>query len=910
MAMPMNRRQFIATTSASAAALAMASSGCVTSLNRPRRGGEARKTRSSLDREQIVAASPGLQGDFKALLVWMKAAGWTALLKRIAGVDLDPANPDLEAAIMADLKVKRIDGFADFGGERAIHPGDPAMSLIYHALASPYVRLTEAGQEVDVESRYPTLKQLDTLENYIYARARLSPGDLHRNVVLAVFAYEYRPSINVPHQYHADLVFSRTGIARVGTEEAVYSQPNRSHLNYPRDPKARGAAVTPARYGLFLAECVKARHLTRRTREFSDWNRSFLLPVRKISASDYYVASHRIDFMESHRNEKLGRLTMQVPLPDHPGFDTNKSPFLRQSASSTWPGSETPDPSLDRKMVRIRPEGASALLSAHPGELVREAWYEGKRLRFSVPPKKPMILDDLSNRRYTTLKLLADTRDARREALDFAWSDVLPGLPGWGRTGLRSPRNGPVFVNIRYCVNERGDVSHIDRETTDFEGVIERGGYGAAMFEDGLCDGCIDARINPREPAELDPVTADIARQLVALPILPAFSIVAAPDLMPYVAPNDFVKHDKFFLEGGPNVASGGRLRANPHIVRPGTGGAAFPAAPRNDIESAVADTITAVVSAHANTAFPNAKVARDWRQTNTLPDNASNVFAPGWELTFSRDRGAPAAYVATFGLGSPFPEDMKLCAAANGMWPGSSPDAARTFYGDLKPVFSRRWNRKPPTAVPLTDVELGLHRYSPAVVDHEMEPRAGWDGEYGPFLEVVPDTGAAQVEFEINYADLMESDYVAHALHGHLDLSILRDLSTSELIDRMGALRRALKIVPRGSRQPRYSRLWVVSAERVQDWTRGASGHGLPRAPFGGDLRWATEARPGINGRGMLYVLAEPKGKGEQAPRASGRRRIACRAVYLCQATRDQAAWVRLDPLNGKPPVRAWRSG
>lgn len=914
IAMPMNRRQFIVTTSASAAALAIASSGCiVTSLNRPRRRGESEKARSSLDRERIVPALPGLQRDFEALLAWMKAAGWTALLKRIAGVDLDPANPDLDAVMMADLTVQRIGGFADFGGARAIHPGDPAMSLIYHALASPYVRLVEADREVSVESRYPTLEQLDTLENYIYARARLTEGELGRNVVMAVFAYEYRPSIAVPHEQHADLVFSRTGIARVGTEEAVYSQVNRSHLNYPRDPTGRGAAVTPARYGLFLAERVKARQLTRRTREFSDRNRHFLLPIRKLSDRDAYVAARGIDFMESHRNEKLRRLTMHcdVKLPDHPGFDRDRPPFLRQSASSTRPNSEASDPSLDREMVMISAVGASALLSAHPGRLVREACYDGKRLRFCVPAKKQKFSDDLSNRRYTTLKLLEDTRDAIREARDFAWSDVIPGFPGWGRTGLRSPRNTPVFVNIRFRVDEHGSVSHIDRDTTDFEKVIERGGYGAAMFEDGLCDGCIDARINARDPDDtVDPVAAQVHRQLAAMPILPAFSVVAAPDLMPYVDPNDFVKHDEFFLEGGPNAASGGRLRANPHIVRTSTGGSAFPNKPTHNVELQVADTITAVVSAHANSRFCRAKVTREWRQTNTLPDNASNVFAPGWELTFSRDPHGVAPYVATFGLGSPFPEDMKLCAAANGMWPGSSPDAARTFYGDLKPVFSRRLNRKPPTAVPLTDAELGLHPCSPAVVEHQLKPRPGWDGEYGPFLEVVPDARGSRLKFDVNYADLMESDYVAHALRGDLDMSILRDLSTGELIDRMDALRHALRILPRGSRQPRYSRLWVVSAERVPDWARGASGHGLPQAVFGGNLSWAIVARPGITGCGMLYVLVEPKGSGNQVPRMSGRRRMECRAVYLCQATKDKAAWVRLGLSNGAPAVRAWRTG
>jgi len=61
-------------------------------------------------------------------------------------------------------------GFEDFclGGNRAIEAGDPARSLLYHALASPDVHPTANGQPAP-DNRYPTLLELDLLENYIYS---------------------------------------------------------------------------------------------------------------------------------------------------------------------------------------------------------------------------------------------------------------------------------------------------------------------------------------------------------------------------------------------------------------------------------------------------------------------------------------------------------------------------------------------------------------------------------------------------------------------------------------------------------------------------------------------------------------------------------------------------------------------
>jgi hypothetical protein len=76
------------------------------------------------------------------------------------------------------------------------------------------------------------------------------------------------------------------------------------------------------------------------------------------------------------------------------------------------------------------------------------------------------------------------------------------------------------------------------------------------------------------------------------------------------------------------------------------------------------------------------------------LPDAAASVFAPGWDK--GRDETDGTRHLASYGLGSPFPEDAKLCAALSSFWPAVAPDAGRSFSVHF------------PTATPLTDEEIG----------------------------------------------------------------------------------------------------------------------------------------------------------------------------------------------------------
>jgi len=182
-------------------------------------------------------------------------------------------------------------------------------------------------------------------------------------------------------------------------------------------------------------------------------------------------------------------------------------------------------------------------------------------------------------------------------------------------------------------------------------------------------------------------------------------------------------------------------------------------------------------------------------------------VFAPGWDVTYAGGWGG--IYLATFGLGSPFAEDIKLCAASNSFWPALSPDASRTFH-----------RADAPTALPMLDDELGYHPSHPLAAAGAARP--GWDGEYGPYLTP---------EGEVDYADIQRSDYVANALRGQMLFGAFEHVDSAELIRRIGALRHAVAACDNGQ-VPSHTRLWLVSARRLVG-TGGDAGDTVYRFVF-----------------------------------------------------------------------------
>ena len=706
----------------------------------------------------------------------------------ITAEDLGSECQKLLPSIRRDLP-----GLGDFSdsGKRGIEPGKPALSFLYHALASPNVHPTNDGEPHDNPDAYPTLSELDNLENYIYGSARRSI-DSFENPVLAVFAYQYRIAENSPHKLHADLGFSRCGVSRIGTEGPRYDAPMRSFTSSPFTSE-RGAAVLPARYGAFIAE---RRAPTSNDAVFraspSDNQQMFLFPVHKLFAGDECLLDElgnpmtigSVDFSEYHINEKLRRLHTESP--DNPNFiepldifDVNAFPFVRDSKN-------------DLELVSLESTGDSVLVvSHHHDKLVRKAIQNVNGVeqlaRFTVPLSR-------NNRFFSSLSL-SFPRDSGRAA--------------------------PEYANIRHkFIEGAAEDSTEDLNQTlsavEFQKqVLEEGGYEAVHFIDDSCDGVIAVEVSG----------------LSDLPTACAYSLVAAVDFFPLIRQLDIQRWveklyeadvglslslvdqagiDRLhFSQGGPRPLSDGRftrslfgqasiVRRSPNIslINPLTQSTAFPRSDRANF------TVTSIIgSAAQGNAFDLDESPS--RSLSWLPDAAADVFAPGWDISTHNVDGLDT--YAVYGLGSPFLEDAKLCAALNSYWPAAAPDSSRTF--------NISWS---PTAQPLLDSELGYHPNHPRVRGNEVISNRGWDGEYGPFIE-----GDGGQEF-VNCAHRDRSDYVSNALAGTIGFNGLDQVDAAEMIQRMDVLRLCFSSLQ--DQTVTSNDLWLVNAEKVDDWSQWSS--------------------------------------------------------------------------------------
>ncbi len=854
----------------------------------------------SLPMIPLGAIDSGVRKKMLALLQWMQEQGWQAFLKKELGIDVALLGGDLNdlSQPLPDIEsITRKAGIEDFGGDKLIEPGSPSLSLLYHILASPRVKSSHI-------KAYPALTQLDDIENYIYAfvdvgRYPYQAGG-QSNIFLAVLAYEYRPAYKVPPldfwkrdgKTFAKMVYSRCGIARTGTHADHYDAENRSFTNLPAEEGAEKAvAVMPARYGLFLVELVDANSselqiMNQQSAESTNLGpRYFINPIRKIGNS----AEVEVEFGEFHINEKLQKITTYsyegVGFTFDDDLNFNRPPFIRISSSNSL-GKKLPMHATDQEMVKLTQAGSSVLLSSVPGDLIREARQYGRQISFKITG----AWDKKGNRRYSALKM---PNEAGSDAVNFVIADII-GRKRRETTAFKEPKIAPLFANIKFEVDDNNEVKHIDGLSysgSKFEEKINQGEYRALLFEDSICDGCVSARIIHK---------GDSKNMALERQILPAFSLVTAPDFFPYADSNDIrayyqslpdVNTDQDFLEGGSMNLSGIRQRGNPMLIDPFTQKQAFADSWEEDKSF---DTLTAVIGAGSRMTAGREGDAfqfnfqRKYRATSFLPDTGTGVFFPGWDVTYSGDPKNP--YFATYGLGSPFPEDMKLCAAANGMWPVTSPDAGRTFQGSLEPLYL---GRKPNTAIPLMDREIGLNRHSPYVKDHREKESYGWDGEQGPYLEVRDGT------IMINYTDINRADYLQNLLDPKIgfDMSQLRNLESSELIHRMDCQRKLIKEIDH--KAVWKTKLWLVAAAKVTDWSKVQDFKCLPQAEIFDGLDIAHRQNPQLKGAGYLYVYVlagknkhEPLGELDPYDKARKRRILSCDNIWICQVTRDEVAY------------------
>lgn len=667
--------------------------------------------------------------------------GWRDLLLAVTHDELDIDTDDLGTMLSQPLTQidRTVPGFEDFAlaGTRGIEPGSPARSLLFHALASPNVFQDGAGHDL---SAFPTPAEIEAVENYVYGVKPPSLDDLQAHtddgsLAVVVFALEYRTGPETVHRLHADFCFSRTGLARMGTTAAIYDARRREFLPVKADDPFAFPAQ-PARYAPFLAIQRRADPDSfgplRATAE--DRSRLFWVPLHKLFSGPECLQGFdlTVTLSTEHSNEKLRRFHTRMNTAgfytgwDEPDID--QFPFVIQGKTLAAFSSD--------------PDHGSGWVMPSPHPLVEPATHEGKPLTFYYSQElaaSPAITysSSLQPLEAPPFQPLGPMRtQALPENINIAEEEI----PGYLTTiNPDTGRSLPEYLNIRHTVSADGTEENLN-DLPDVLGPTNEGGYWARHFIDYAADGWVASRCS-----ELD----------AAVPArVPAYSTVCPPSFYPYTnqraltewaesgAPEE-LRHGIWAIP--PRPLSDRRLAANIEL------GAGF---------SIDDDTVTALVSLPLAARTKQSGAPEPFvRRHLQLPDGMAGLFDPGWEV--SQDRTADNRFfLANHGLGTPFIEDAKLCAAPSTFWPGVSPDSSREFQ-PAKP--SENQYQAWPTVAPMTDEELGI-------VEVEGLGFLPWDGVCGPHLRVVD--GMEVVDYpEFAHTDYLETvEHFTASLTGKVD--------------------------------------------------------------------------------------------------------------------------------------------
>lgn len=689
-------------------------------------------------------------------------SGWRDLL---LAHGLDIVADDLATELTKTLVVNHgLPGFEDFAAEgvRGIEPASPARSLLYHAFASPNVIL---GTDGDHLGDYPTWADLDKVENLVFGIEPPSMADLRARggggfLAVAVFATEYRPGPATVHRAHADMCLSRTGVARVGNAPARYEPSDRGFMPFGDDP--HDIRVLPARYAAYVAVQLRpgdARfgpmnlELRRRHPQFfggdaiGDDARQFWVPLHKLFSG-----------RECVRGEEL-----RVGLELHHVNEKLRRVHIQLAADghdTGWTGADLEDPPF---IFTDGIAGWSQDSDLGPGvvvpevheRLVEPAIYQGRPLAFNVPPSQ-----------------------------DFGLG---PSLTVEAEEGFR---RAPEYVHVRHKVAADGSVHDLNDEP-DVGPQVFAGGYPALHYLDFCGDGWVQASVPE--------LAIHLPRRI------PAYSLVTAPDFYPRCDQRELME---WWIEVVPTALRDitwrtppltlSDERVAPNLTLPGV-----------DFR-AEDDTVTAIVSLPlTDLVRPQPLGVAETRRHPHLPDAAAGVFAPGWDT--SQDRTDRTPHLAAYGLGSPFPEDAKLCAALSTFWPAVAPDAGRSFSTTF------------PTVSPLDQAEIG------SVGDRP------WDGVPGPRL-----VGSANGEKVVEYASFDHVDYVRSALDGRFSLVGTGRVTAAEYEARVLAMARA------------YIAAGIVSISAKRAW--GVLSFGTVEAGDG-DLA-AAESESGTELQGQVWAV------------------------------------------------------
>jgi hypothetical protein len=640
----------------------------------------------------------------------LEALGWREYLLRISDLDIEQANAESLARELARV-LQRFDrsapGFRDFAveGNRAIEPGQPAHSLLFHAMAAPQLGVGQV-------QGFPSHEDIEAVENYVYGVSPPSIADLRLRaagapLAIVVYAAEYRLAPQTVHRNHADMCYARTGVARVGNAAPLYNPAARGYTSISAEHGEMHAV--PCRYAAYIAARLLGNERSFGPMRFRqggfdaegnpvtpDSQRLFWVPLQKLFSGDECIrgCNLNLSFCTHHHNEKLRRIHLyfeEHALPtDYAGTELSQFPFVIPESA----------------LVETACTDASVLVAPVAHRLVEEAELNGARLVLDVPPG----------------------------GVYLGSSFRIPSRPS-------GARRASEYTYVRRVVEADGGTKSLNG-SPDVTRVVNLGHYEAQHYIDYSGDGWVQA--------ECEGLSLEIPQCLAA------YSMLSPPD--PYAAIRETDFFDWWKQSTPPDVRSTlfpdymGSLPAEPLSDARITANITFRATTDVAISQPIFvsndDSYTAIISAlDAGKDAPTQLDVVEHHRVSPLPDCASGLFAPGWDasIDLNDDEKSPngVLHLANYGGGSPFVEDMRLCAALNAFWPAIAPDQTRVYAPGNYPTV---------TPIP--------------------QSRLGWDGLPAPEL-VAP--GVAR------FVSLAYSDYVEQVLGPGFDFARIDRTTVAE---------------------------------------------------------------------------------------------------------------------------------
>ena len=690
------------------------------------------------------AADEPLASQVAAACRRLAPLGWRDLMLKVTGGQLDIAASDLAAQLSKPLTAidRNQPGFGDFNaaGTQGVTPGQPDLSLLYHAFAAPTVATSADGKTP--LAGFPTLAEIAVLENYVYAAAKVDLAKIAqqartvggRDLAIVVYALEYRNVSQSVGGRAAQLCFSRTGVSHLGTAEPQYDGALRAFATLdPAKPFAFRAV--PQRFAAFLATRIGGAGTTFGPQDVQpgDDKRDFWVPLHKLfDGPECLVGTNLTVTFASHLvNEKLRQFQRYMTMNGVPGTrfteeQLNQYPFVLRDGEI---GALSNNPDFGPGVLVPRPRAHLAEVATFPGS--------SKPITFEVPSEKdypkPLSLY------YSSLQILpvgADTEPAFMS----------------GRAP-EAQRPAPEYVNIRH--RYQGESIESLNRRPDMMRLLYDGKYPAVHYVDYAGNGWMEVRCP--------------AIETVVKTSKPAFIIVSPPDFFPSVSQRQLTR---WWLDEIP-LALQKTLWALPPLPLSQQRMAADVTLPAG---FSINDTTMTCLVAQPGSAAGPAQTANGPNADRSvgLPDAAAGIFDPGWETSQGYvylDKGNdPAAgdppaiqpYMQSIGLGTPFLEDIKLCATLGNYWPGVAPDNTRSFPPEKQASPTLGFTYAWPTSAPLTDIETGI---APLPGTQTYMP---WDGVRGPRID----------KEEVVYADIYDVDYLdlqgtmTAALTGRIDFT------------------------------------------------------------------------------------------------------------------------------------------